>query len=417
MSRKTTIINMFAGPGAGKTTCAWEIASELKKKGFVTEYVPEYAKELVWDKNYEMLDGSLEHQRQLLAVQTHRIVRLIGQVDFVVTDAPLMLNSIYFTSGTPEEQRLYRDEVFEKFSSFENFSVFIRRGNNFEQAGRIHDLSQSMQVDQQIKEMLDHYQICYGVYDYSTIRLVTEDCLAYYHQEIQQKEEKMTIGSESPWGEVQHYSVLCPGVFQVSTASHGGVMALNSVVKEIFSDEARSCGMPWSRYLCYEEDCAATVAILELLDQNRMKEPVNEYYGPGEYRRAIESGVQHYYPEYWQSREEKEHGLQLEIHDPEALLRSKLKSSMDEWMAIMEGMTPSELIDKSKDITAMRDAYDFLMNCHGFEPEEVEALLSLPDPLETVAEKWYQRMESLNDFDVDLCQLSQEARTNSERER
>ena len=215
----------------------------------------------------------------------------------------------------------------------------------------------------------------------------------------------MTIGSESPWGRVQFCQVLCPGVFQISTAGHGGVMALNSVAKEVFSEEARSYGMPWNGYLCYEEDCAATVAILELLDQRRMREPVNEHYRWGEYRRVIESGVQRYYPGYWKKREEKKHGPQIQEHNPEALLRSKLKSSMDEWM------------DKSKDITAMRDAYDFLMHNHGFEPEEVEALLSLPDPLETVAEKWYQRMESLNDFDVDLCQLSQEARTNSERER
>ncbi len=184
----------------------------------------------------------------------------------------------------------------------------------------------------------------------------------------------MTIGSESPWGRVQFCQVLCPGVFQISTAGHGGVMALNSVAKEVFSEEARSYGMPWNGYLCYEEDCAATVAILELLDQRRMREPVNEHYRWGEYRRVIESGVQRYYPGYWKKREEKKHGPQIQEHNPEALLRSKLKSSMDEWMAIMEGMTPSELIDKSKDITAMRDAYDFLMHNHGFEPEEVEAL-------------------------------------------
>lgn len=30
--RNTLIVNCFAGPGAGKTTCAWEIAAELKKK-------------------------------------------------------------------------------------------------------------------------------------------------------------------------------------------------------------------------------------------------------------------------------------------------------------------------------------------------------------------------------------------------
>ena len=47
MSKKTIVVNLFAGAGAGKTTCAWEIASELKKRGIETEYVSEYAKELV----------------------------------------------------------------------------------------------------------------------------------------------------------------------------------------------------------------------------------------------------------------------------------------------------------------------------------------------------------------------------------
>ena len=40
----TMVVNCYAGPGAGKTTCAWEVASQLKKKGINTEYVSEYAK-------------------------------------------------------------------------------------------------------------------------------------------------------------------------------------------------------------------------------------------------------------------------------------------------------------------------------------------------------------------------------------
>ena len=33
-TKNTIIVNLFAGPGAGKTTCAWEIASELKSATF-----------------------------------------------------------------------------------------------------------------------------------------------------------------------------------------------------------------------------------------------------------------------------------------------------------------------------------------------------------------------------------------------
>lgn len=151
---KTIVVNMFAGPGAGKTTCAWQIASELKKRGYVTEYVPEYAKELVWDKNFDLLDGTLEHQKQLLEEQSHRLDRLVGQVDFIVTDSPVLLNAIYYT-GSPEEKKGYTDEVYKRFASYNNFSVFIQRGKSFEQAGRIHDLEQSLKIDQQIEEMFE----------------------------------------------------------------------------------------------------------------------------------------------------------------------------------------------------------------------------------------------------------------------
>ena len=64
-NKKTIVVNLLAGPGAGKTTCAWEIASELKKRNLETEYVPEYAKEFVWENKTDILDGSLEHQKIL----------------------------------------------------------------------------------------------------------------------------------------------------------------------------------------------------------------------------------------------------------------------------------------------------------------------------------------------------------------
>jgi tRNA uridine 5-carbamoylmethylation protein Kti12 len=63
---KTVIVNLYAGPGAGKTTCAWEIASRLKKENVSTEYVSEYAKELVWEGNLELLSGSVESHRKAL---------------------------------------------------------------------------------------------------------------------------------------------------------------------------------------------------------------------------------------------------------------------------------------------------------------------------------------------------------------
>ncbi|MFA5769712.1 MAG: hypothetical protein WC871_09270, partial [Bacteroidales bacterium] len=69
-SKNTLIVNLFGGPASGKTTCAWEIASKLKKQRLVTEYVSEYAKELVWDEKLDILDGSEPHQHHIFEVHT-----------------------------------------------------------------------------------------------------------------------------------------------------------------------------------------------------------------------------------------------------------------------------------------------------------------------------------------------------------
>lgn len=104
---------------------------------------------------------------------------------------------------------------------------------------------------------------------------------------------------QSPWGEVQHSEELCLGVYLVSTASHGGVMAHNSIAKGLFSAAARKCAFQQKGYVCFEEDCAATVAIRELLDKKLMRIP--QGYTPQEYNKCIDNSIQRYYPEYWQS--------------------------------------------------------------------------------------------------------------------
>ena len=108
---------------------------------------------------------------------------------------------------------------------------------------------------------------------------------------------------QSPWGEVQHCEIMCPGVYSVSTASHGGVMVHGSVAREILSPAARKHCFRDGSYYCFEEDCDAPVAIRELLDKGLYTAPVNDYFKPGEYETVINNSLQAYHPDYWQARE------------------------------------------------------------------------------------------------------------------
>lgn len=190
--RRTVVVNLIAGPGAGKTTCAWEIAEKLKKQGYVAEYVSEVAKEYVWDERYDLLDGSFEHQKSLFDEQKHRIDRLIGKVDFVVTDSPLILSSVYLAEGTPAEKEQYRQMVRDAFSRYTNFTIFVERGNSFEREGRIHTEDESRKLDGEIKEMLRSSGVYYGTYRHDTIDVSISNMIKTRARLEQQAREPVT---------------------------------------------------------------------------------------------------------------------------------------------------------------------------------------------------------------------------------
>ncbi len=179
-SKKTLIINAFGGPGAGKSTACLHITSELKKRGFVAEYVPEYAKELVWDKNFEMLDGSEIHQKMILEEQKKRMDRLIGQVDFVVSDAPILLNSVYLNS---DDKHSYDEALVNLFNQYDNFNLeVIRDVNNFEEEGRIHNLEQSQQADNDIRTLLNRNNIYFGTYSHGNLDKIVDNAVVTYNK-------------------------------------------------------------------------------------------------------------------------------------------------------------------------------------------------------------------------------------------
>lgn len=184
--KNTIVINAFAGPGAGKTTSCLEVAEKLKKQGFVTEYVQEYAKELVYDNNLIMLDGHYEHQFAILNEQMKRINRLYGKVDFIVTDSPILLNNTYLNEDkNTEVYSAYSDSVNKLYGLYNNFNYFVERDTSvFEKEGRIHNLEQSIAIDNELKNMLHNNQIDFDVYTHATIDNIVRDSTIIYAKQL-----------------------------------------------------------------------------------------------------------------------------------------------------------------------------------------------------------------------------------------
>lgn len=174
------VLNAFGGPGAGKSTACMDICSSLKKQGYNAEYVQEYAKELVYKNRLDLLDGSEEHQFQILKEQMRRVDMLFnGNVDFIVTDSPILLSAIYDRELSKE----YCDMLLEIHNQYPNFCFFINRDNKaFETEGRIHNFKESIEKDKEIKKFLNSNNVYYGNYYHKTTEKVIENAITTFNR-------------------------------------------------------------------------------------------------------------------------------------------------------------------------------------------------------------------------------------------
>lgn len=139
------VINLFGGPGSGKSTIAAQTFAELKNLGYNCELVREYAKDLTWEKNMTVLDNQIF----IFANQHHRQWILKNQVDFLITDSPLILSLVY--GNTSSE---FQKFVLSEFNRFNNINIMLKRVHSFNQVGRNEDEETCKKLDVTIKETL-----------------------------------------------------------------------------------------------------------------------------------------------------------------------------------------------------------------------------------------------------------------------
>lgn len=139
----TTFVNLFAGPGAGKSTTAAGLFRLLKLAGKRAELVTEYAKDLTYEK------APLDNQLYLLAKQDRRQARLVGQVDYVVTDSPLPLSLAYARGfwQSPEFVAL----VWSMYRRYNNVVVSVNRTKPYAEYGRNQTEDEARALDNTIR--------------------------------------------------------------------------------------------------------------------------------------------------------------------------------------------------------------------------------------------------------------------------
>ena len=143
------VINILGEPSAGKSTLALELTATLKKQGINAELVTEFAKDLVWDNNLD----ALNNQEYVFAEQHKRISRLVGKVDVVVTDSPLLLSLLYMEhTNTCESLKKFIEDTIAKY---DNYYFFLKRDHNYQQVGRIHTEEEAMDIGDKLWKMCE----------------------------------------------------------------------------------------------------------------------------------------------------------------------------------------------------------------------------------------------------------------------
>ena len=150
------VINLFAGPGVGKSTIAAGIYYELKCKGISCELSGEVAKDKVWEDNPE----ALSDQPYIFGKQQHRIRRLNNKVDYIISDSPIILSIAY----SCESSIHFNNYIIELHNRYNSLNFYIERNHyeqGFEQLGRKHNLNESLTLDNDIKKILENNKISY----------------------------------------------------------------------------------------------------------------------------------------------------------------------------------------------------------------------------------------------------------------
>lgn len=150
------VINFFGAPGVGKTRSAMLLTALLKEKAVDTEASLEFVKEYIHSNTINLLS----YQNYIFAQQERQLRILLdsNEVEFAITDAPL-LHSVFYA---PENYPIFfNDLVFEIFNSYDNINYFINRNHKYSHQGRVHDEKSSNIITKKLKTFLINHNISF----------------------------------------------------------------------------------------------------------------------------------------------------------------------------------------------------------------------------------------------------------------
>ncbi len=150
----TRVINIIGGPGSEKSLFTAAVILYLHLHHKTVELIPDYAKSLVWRKDFE----ALRNQYQIAQQQFQMLELLDGQVQYLVTESSLP-QILYYNEFYPDnicDVAKTRKQILEWYKQHNNLNVMVERGSErkYTHTGRFQDEEQAKEVDRGMRALL-----------------------------------------------------------------------------------------------------------------------------------------------------------------------------------------------------------------------------------------------------------------------
>jgi hypothetical protein len=145
-------INLFSGPGCGKSTLAAWLFSQIKmlRPQMQVELVGEYIKDWAWDKR---VPKSWD-QFYVFAKQLNREDKVLRHGVHTITDSPLLMQLGYIERGGSvfAEECLNACRKFEE--KYPSVNILLERVVTYVPHGRYENFEQALEMDERITNLL-----------------------------------------------------------------------------------------------------------------------------------------------------------------------------------------------------------------------------------------------------------------------
>lgn len=151
----TVLINLFGGPGVGKSTLALGLGYHLKLQGKEAAVIIEEAKP--WALRGDPIDGRA--QLEIASRQYAAESRYYGLVDYIITDSPMELQAFYFWMRTGWD--CYKDLVIglERHKDVVIRNLWVERMVMYVGTGRFQTDSEARDVDDRMFLFLNYLDL------------------------------------------------------------------------------------------------------------------------------------------------------------------------------------------------------------------------------------------------------------------